>query len=771
MRLLLIFFCVLTFSIPPAQGAGLADLTAAAEKGDPTAQTTLGERYATGRGVKKDYGTARRWYEKAAAQDHANGLRALGVLYEMGRGVKKNPAKAAQLYRRAADLGMARAQVNLGYLYEHGLGVKQDYGQALVWYDKAAAQGYPRGQVYLGMLYEQGKGVARDYGRALDLYRRAARSNYSRGQYRLAALYEKGLGVATNLDQARAWYKKAAGQGLPAARKALARLTRRLASEKKTALAPEKTASTPAADTGKAVPTPATPPDLVPDLPGIMDKKPVAEKSSERPSAETVPDKKPLAGTPPEPEPGTTAWYLWAAKQGNDDAQNTVGLMYLHGEELEQDFGQAVRWFKKAAKADNNAARNNLGLMYAQGQGVEQDYVQAARWFQLAAAAGNVPAQNNLGLMYTKGRGVARDPVTAAYWLEQAAQGGHGVAQNNLGVMYANGQGVVKNLQQALYWLEKSAAQGNDRARVNLEIVRNELKSARLPGQAGDPARAPLSPAAGPGQADEPAIGPEEETVHSAVEHFHFGNLYAREGKIDQAIGEYNQAVALDPDNANTYENLAIVYVKSGRTREAIKAMRIAIQLRPTDAAKYATLGIIHQANQEPDKALTQYIYAARLNPGLDWLFYNMAAIYLDRQDLGRAWKCATIAQALGYPDETIIKELKKLAPELKKVWQPDIDQAGLRRIVVKTRQQADRVRTRLAGGENFSQLADKVSIVPRPVNGGYIGPATEAPEFIANAIADLPLLELSPVISRENRYHLYQKIPLAKELLEIPGE
>ena len=775
MRFLLIFFCLLTFSVPPAQGAGLADLTAAAEKGAPTAQVKLGERYAAGRGVRKDYDTARRWYEKAAAQGHANGFRALGVLYEMGRGVKKNPARAAELYRRAADLGLARAQVNLGYLYEHGLGVKQDHRRALAWYKRAATQGYPRGQIYLGMLYEQGKGVKRDYGRARALYRKAAKSNYSRGQYRLAILYEKGLGVSADPDQALAWYKKAADQGFPAACKALTRLTRRLAPEKKTALAPKKTAAAPPADGGKAVPTPPTPLDLVLDLPGVTNKKPVARKSAERPSAGTVPDKKPLAGAPPEPEPGTTAWYLRAAEQGDDNAQNTVGLMYLHGEELAQDFSQAVHWFKKAAEADNNAARNNLGLMYAQGQGVEQDYVQAAHWFQLAAAADNIPAQNNLGLMYTKGRGVAKNPTTAAYWLEQAAQGGHSVAQNNLGVIYANGQGVVKNLEQALYWLEKAAAQGNNRARVNLEIVRNELKSARLPssmpGLTGSTPQAPLSPEAVPKQEGEPTVDSGDETVRSAVEHFHFGNLYAKEGKIDQAIGEYNQAIALDPENANTYENLAIVYVKSGRTREAIKAMRIAIQLRPTDASKYATLGIIHQANQEPDKALTQYIYAARLNPGLDWLFYNMAVIYVEQKNFSRAWKCATIAQALGYPDETVIKELQKLSPKLKDTWQPDLDQAGLRRIVVETRTEADRIRTLLAGGENFSQLADKISIVPRPVNGGYIGPAAAAPEFVAKVIAELPLLALSPVISRENGEHIYQKIPMAKELLKFPGE
>ena len=73
-----------------------------AKKGDPAAQTYVGEIYEKGLGVMADYALAATWYRKAAEQ------------------------------------GYARAMINLGYLYESGLGVQQDLVQAMNWYRKAS---------------------------------------------------------------------------------------------------------------------------------------------------------------------------------------------------------------------------------------------------------------------------------------------------------------------------------------------------------------------------------------------------------------------------------------------------------------------------------------------------------------------------------------------------------------------------------------------------------------------------------------------------------
>ena len=114
-----------------------------------------------------------------------------------------------------------------------------------------------------------------------------------------------------------------------------------------------------------------------------------------------------------------------AAKQGNADAQLTLGMMYSGGIEVAQDDKQAVAWYRKAAEQGDARAQNNLGLMYKQGKGVAQDDEQAVAWYRKAAEQGNVDAQFNLGVMYSDGSGVAQDYKQSYAWFSSAAANGH----------------------------------------------------------------------------------------------------------------------------------------------------------------------------------------------------------------------------------------------------------------------------------------------------------------------------------------------------------
>ena len=47
-----------------------------------------------------------------------------------------------------------------------------------------------------------------------------------------------------------------------------------------------------------------------------------------------------------------------------------------------------MSWFRKAAEEGNVFAQHALGVLYVKGEGVPQDYVQAHMWFSLSAAQG-----------------------------------------------------------------------------------------------------------------------------------------------------------------------------------------------------------------------------------------------------------------------------------------------------------------------------------------------------------------------------------------------
>ena len=78
---------------------------------------------------------------------------------------------------------------------------------------------------------------------------------------------------------------------------------------------------------------------------------------------------------------------------------------------------------EKAVQGDASA-QFALGVMYVNGEGVRQDYVKAREWYEKAAAQGNARAQLALGVMYVNGYGVRQDNVKAREWFGKACDNG-----------------------------------------------------------------------------------------------------------------------------------------------------------------------------------------------------------------------------------------------------------------------------------------------------------------------------------------------------------
>jgi len=164
--------------ISGAAAESLQETMAKAKKGDAAAQCSLGERYASGDGTKKDPARAKTWFEKAAAQGHPGAQTNLGLMYAQGDGVKKDLARAKTWFEKAAAQGHPDAQACLGVIYFRGLGVKKDPVQAKTWFKKAADQGQNQAKEVLAEIQlsegsaEAGKVVHANHGKegqAIDL--------------------------------------------------------------------------------------------------------------------------------------------------------------------------------------------------------------------------------------------------------------------------------------------------------------------------------------------------------------------------------------------------------------------------------------------------------------------------------------------------------------------------------------------------------------------------------------------------------------------------
>ena len=71
------------------------------------------------------------------------------------------------------------------------------------------------------------------------------------------------------------------------------------------------------------------------------------------------------------------------AEEGDNFAQNRLGMLYRDGKGTEQNFEKAAGLFKKAAEDGFIGAYWNLGRLYEEGLGIEQDYIQAFKWYYL----------------------------------------------------------------------------------------------------------------------------------------------------------------------------------------------------------------------------------------------------------------------------------------------------------------------------------------------------------------------------------------------------
>jgi TPR repeat protein len=85
-----------------------------------------------------------------------------------------------------------------------------------------------------------------------------------------------------------------------------------------------------------------------------------------------------------------------------------------------QSYQLAAQIFLPLAEHWDPRAQTYIGVMYLRGKGVPQNFLVAAYWLHLAASAGYPEAQYFLGLMYDKGQGVVQDFVLAQAWLNLA---------------------------------------------------------------------------------------------------------------------------------------------------------------------------------------------------------------------------------------------------------------------------------------------------------------------------------------------------------------
>ena len=140
------------------------------------------------------------------------------------------------------------------------------------------------------------------------------------------------------------------------------------------------------------------------------------------------------------------------AKEGDLDAMNVLGVLYLQGDGVEKDAKKAFEWFSRAAKAEDITGMENVAYCYRHGEGVQQNTNRALEWYNNAIDAGSTWAMCQLAEMYHYGDKIEEDQNKAFLLYRRAAYADDVDAMVPLSSMYYNGEGTVQDLKKAYKW-------------------------------------------------------------------------------------------------------------------------------------------------------------------------------------------------------------------------------------------------------------------------------------------------------------------------------
>jgi tetratricopeptide (TPR) repeat protein len=165
-----------------------------------------------------------------------------------------------------------------------------------------------------------------------------------------------------------------------------------------------------------------------------------------------------------------------------------------------------------------------------------------------------------------------------------------------------------------------------------------------------------------------------EVTGDNALAHVNLGHILAREGKQNEALAHYREAVRTDPqfdpaqinlaralwrcglrdeaqkhvdealrlnpESAPAHQTLAEILVERGDHDEAVRQLRLALQIDAEYAAAHNTLGVQLEKQGKLEESMAEYRQASALDPGDAAPLINLGKAYEKRGQATDAVRC-----------------------------------------------------------------------------------------------------------------------------------
>ena len=375
---------------------GLKLLQQSAEKGNASAQFSLGYEYEHDESIEQNKEKALKYYLLASQSGHIKAIMAAANL--------SNEDEALQLYKKGSELGSLECNYFVGnILYKKGKS-----REAARYFRPAAEAGHTLSQYMCGRILYEGDGVTKDLQKAAVFLKYAADSGNADAAYLCGKLLAEGKGVKKDSTKAEYYLKIAADNGNLDAMYILG--------------------------------------NFIPDNLNYLE---TAANKGHIPSIIAYAYK--LDQELNEPQKAFE-YFNKAAEQHDPEALCNLGVFYENGRGVEKDIEKAGGYYREAAMLGNSLAQYNYAVLL-ESEGNKDEAIkffkmaadrndpdaqlsyanliapsnieEAAKYSHLSADAGNAKAQCLYGQLLYVGRGCEMNKHMSRKYIEASAKQGY----------------------------------------------------------------------------------------------------------------------------------------------------------------------------------------------------------------------------------------------------------------------------------------------------------------------------------------------------------
>ena len=248
------------------------------------------------------------------------------------------------------------------------------------------------------------------------------------------------------------------------------------------------------------------------------------------------------------------------------------------------------------------------------------------------------------------------------------------------------------------------------------------------------------------------AEDPKQLPVYSVL-----GEAFLASGKIDSAIFYVEQARILSPASSSIYSSLAFLYMQKGQSERAREQLDRSLALNEKNPEAHRLYGFYYSQQDSADKAIQSYLTMSELLPDEVEAFNNIAFLHANAQRYQQALKYYSLAKERAREPFVI----QAIVTNIEAVEALIAGKMRARYILVERKAAAQEVVESLAGGADFFELAEKISIAPNAQEGGDLGffaPGDLNADF-EEAVMQLEVGESSGIVEVPQGFIILQRL------------